>query len=73
MNDTWSELLNALNTCDRRTFSSTGVARLVRDIVGHRLPRANISVDPSYRIDSPLVSTARRVDAGGVGFDVSLT
>jgi hypothetical protein len=73
MNDPRSNFFNALDTCDRRILSSAGVARLVRDIIGHRLPRTNVSLDPSYRTESPFASTARRVDIGGEGFNVSLT
>ena len=74
MNDPWSIFSNGLNTCGRRIiFSSAGVARLFLAIIGHRLPRIKVSFDPSYRTESELVSTARRVDIGGDGFDVSLT
>ena len=58
-----------INTCDRRAFSSAGVARFAPlfafDIIGHRLPRLFVSFVPSDRIGSPFASTARRVVTDG--------
>lgn len=73
MNDTPLDLCNYWHTCDRRIFSSVGVARFDRGIAGQRLPRDGVSFGPTYRVDSSLASTTRGVDVGSVGFEVSLT